>query len=328
MSVYFVYQGITYDDQRAGGFVWSPKLNKAGHKNQGFTTMTLIRKDDFILHSVNGQVKSISIAQTDCFDGARPDYLSVEDAPWAEDGYQVDTVYTNLDQPLSIREHREWLAEKPKQNSAFTKAGTGKQQYMCPLDDEHAIYLLDQAINIQTSEDTVRVLRDALEDIIGEIDSEYDSVEKQAIDNLVEKETGTVPEWTGEKKPQEMTIASSKERERPKRNPKVAVDALQRADFRCEYNTNDRIFERKNGKGYTEPHHLIPISKYRDFDYEKCSLDTMENIFSLCSHCHNLLHYGKLEDKIPVLDKLYDERKEALERVGLGITFEELKEYY
>lgn len=54
----------------------------------------------------------------------------------------------------------------------------------------------------------------------------------------------------------------------------------------------------------------------------------MENIVSLCSHCHNLLHYGKLEDKIPVLDKLYDERKEALERVGLGITFEELKEYY
>ena len=23
----------------------------------------------------------------------------------------------------------------------------------------------------------------------------------------------------------------------------------------------------------------------------------MENIVSLCSHCHNLLHYGKFEDK-------------------------------
>lgn len=76
-----------------------------------------------------------------------------------------------------------------------------------------------------------------------------------------------------------MTTASSKERESPKRNPKVAVDALQRADFRCVYNTNYRIFERKNGKGYTEPHHLIPISKYRDFDYEKCSLDLWRTLF-------------------------------------------------
>lgn len=47
----------------------------------------------------------------------------------------------------------------------------------------------------------------------------------------------------------------------------------------------------------TEPYHLIPISKYKDFDYKNCSLDTMENIVSICSHCHNLLHYGKFEDK-------------------------------
>ena len=88
------------------------------------------------------------------------------------------------------------------------------------------------------------------------------------------------------------------------------------------------IFERKSGKGYTEPHHLIPISKYRDFDYKKCSLDVMENIVSLCSHCHNLLHYGKYEDKEPILKKLYDERKNALAKVELDITFDKLTKYY
>ena len=54
----------------------------------------------------------------------------------------------------------------------------------------------------------------------------------------------------------------------------------------------------------------------------------MENIVSLCSHCHNLLHYGRLEDKKPILEKLYNERKEALSSVGLEITFEKLLEYY
>ncbi len=36
---------------------------------------------------------------------------------------------------------------------------------------------------------------------------------------------------------------------------------------------------------------MIPISKYKDYNY---SLDVMENIVSLCSHCHNLLHYGPI----------------------------------
>ena len=76
-----------------------------------------------------------------------------------------------------------------------------------------------------------------------------------------------------------------------KRDVKIAADALKRAGYVCEVDPSDRIFIRKNGKGYTEPHHLIPISKYKDYNY---SLDVMENIVSLCSHCHNLLHMGPL----------------------------------
>ena len=54
----------------------------------------------------------------------------------------------------------------------------------------------------------------------------------------------------------------------------------------------------------------------------------MENIVSLCSNCHNLLHYGRFTDKEPILEKLYKDRKEALKKVGLEITLEQLKEYY
>lgn len=70
---------------------------------------------------------------------------------------------------------------------------------------------------------------------------------------------------------------------------------------------------------------MIPISRYRDFD---CSVDVMENIVSLCSHCHNLLHYGRMEDKKPVLEKLYNDRKEALHGKGLELSLEQLIGYY
>ena len=54
----------------------------------------------------------------------------------------------------------------------------------------------------------------------------------------------------------------------PKRDSKRAERALRIAGYQCEYNKDDRLFIRKNGKcGYTEPHHLIPLSHYDDFKY-------------------------------------------------------------
>ena len=44
MSVYYVYQGETFDEERSGGYVWSPKLTKNGKKNAGYTMMTNVKK--------------------------------------------------------------------------------------------------------------------------------------------------------------------------------------------------------------------------------------------------------------------------------------------
>ena len=54
----------------------------------------------------------------------------------------------------------------------------------------------------------------------------------------------------------------------------------------------------------------------------------MRDVVSLCSHCHNLLHYGRFEDKKPILEKLYNERKQALKECGIDITWEQLESYY
>ena len=74
---------------------------------------------------------------------------------------------------------------------------------------------------------------------------------------------------------------------------------------------------------YTEPHHLIPMKAQKDFEV---SLDVENNIVSLCSHCHNLIHYGK--DVETVLHKLYEEREALLCEAGIVISFEELLKYY
>lgn len=327
MGVYYVYQGETYEEERKGGYVWSPKFTKSGGKNAGYTMMTFIKKGDFILHNSNGKIMAISIAEADCKDGRQPRELANANTSvvWADDGYRVDTEYFDMDNPLVITNHKKWLAEHYEEGSAFTVKGTGKQQYMCALDEKQAIYILERALELQTSNDTKETLKKAIADIIDDKDSEYDQIEKDTIESLIDNSSDEKPEWTGKKEKQVMTTSSSLGREKPKRDPQVAADALAHAGYVCEFDEKDRTFKRKNGKAYTEPHHLIPISKYRDFDY---SVDVMENIVSLCSHCHNLLHYGRMEDKIPVLKKLYDERINALKTVGLEITFDQLKGYY
>jgi len=94
------------------------------------------------------------------------------------------------------------------------------------------------------------------------------------------------------------------------------INALVRAGFCCEIDKNHPTFIRRNSNyNYTETHHLIPLEYSAEFDY---TLDTEENIVSLCSNCHNQIHYGAGAEAL--IKKLYDERKDALKAAGIGIT--------
>lgn len=85
-----------------------------------------------------------------------------------------------------------------------------------------------------------------------------------------------------------------------------------------------QTFIRKaNGMPYTEPHHLVPMRAQKDFSV---SLDVENNIVSLCSNCHNLIHYGKGAEIL--LKKIYNEREQLLQQAGIVITFEDLMNYY
>lgn len=101
----------------------------------------------------------------------------------------------------------------------------------------------------------------------------------------------------------------------PDRDKTKADNALSRANYLCEFDNTHKLFIRKRQPiNYTEPHHLIPL-KYDEL-FEN-SLDVQANIVSLCSHCHNLIHYGA--DAEVVIRKLWEDRKEEIKQAGLGI---------
>lgn len=109
------------------------------------------------------------------------------------------------------------------------------------------------------------------------------------------------------------------------RNHAASKNALRYANYLCEIDNHHYVFKRRNSiNNYTEPHHLVPLSAYRDFP--DVDLDREQNIVSLCSSCHNLLHYGASYKEL--LYDLYTQRKDSLEQIGILITFEQLMSYY
>ncbi len=113
--------------------------------------------------------------------------------------------------------------------------------------------------------------------------------------------------------------------EKYKRDIQVSMNALVLANYECEYSSSHKTFVRKNSNHpYTECHHLIPLEFQGQFEY---NLDVEANVVSLCSNCHNHLHYGKNPEEI--LIKLFTkERKERLLNCCLEITLDELIRMY
>ena len=108
------------------------------------------------------------------------------------------------------------------------------------------------------------------------------------------------------------------------RDGKRKQNALLRSDYTCEACPSHESFvSKRTGKRYVETHHLIPLEYWESFEY---SLDVEANIVTLCSNCHNLIHYGK--NAMELIDKLYEMRKQELNSAGIGIDKQLLIDMY
>lgn len=151
-------------------------------------------------------------------------------------------------------------------------------------------------------------------------------VDEELLEEIVVTPKSEYPkDFVYESKPREKTKPTIiNQVEIQKRNKRIALNALAYANYTCEIDNGHKTFKRKNiDLNYTEPHHLVPMEYSKEF---VVSLDVEENIVSLCSNCHKLIHYGRSYNVL--LRKLYDERKDLLKNVGIVITYERLEQMY
>ena len=166
MAVYLVNQGKTYKHEKDGGYIWSPKLNRAGKQNSGYSLMMEVRKGDFIIHNSGGKLSAISVVQEDCKSGSQPIELrnGQNEYDWDDDGWLVNTEYYEFTSPIINSDLVAWAAQNYKKNSAFQKNGKMRLQYLCNLEKPHAEYILQKALGFEKKPEVIEVLQAALKD--------------------------------------------------------------------------------------------------------------------------------------------------------------------
>lgn len=167
-NVFFVTQGQTYWFERRDGYIWAPQHSvnsKDVHSPYPpkffWENLKLIKTGDVIIHfagSLNGGIRAISEAVTDCFESRitfELDQIAMAGikgvGEWADKGWRVDCKYVDLENSLSIKLFRDDILKykRPWGNrSAFNKNGGVCQGYLYELEEKVAYKFIEKAIKL------------------------------------------------------------------------------------------------------------------------------------------------------------------------------------
>ncbi|MED1578724.1 MrcB family domain-containing protein [Bacillus safensis] len=163
--------------------------------------------------------------------------------------------------------------------------------------------------------------QDQEEDFQDSVQSTLDKKVKEAEKNsMAELETEDIP------LPKPNPVFDKSRKERWPRDAQVAARALRLSEYKCAFDDSHTSFTSKvTGKRYLEMHHLVPMKYQGEFDV---NLDRESQLLALCPTCHRQIHHGTDEEKEKILRKLFYERREKLEAIGIEIGFKELRKMY
>jgi 5-methylcytosine-specific restriction protein B len=144
---WWVSQGQTYEEEKAGGYIWAPKKNKGGKENYYHTNVSKVKSGAIIFSYSNKAIRAVSIATTDGRSEERPGELG--GGQWEKDGWGATLEYFALSEPISIEEVGGRIAHLGYKYSPVDKNGDGQQGYLFELKPD-AVRILLAHIDLET----------------------------------------------------------------------------------------------------------------------------------------------------------------------------------
>lgn len=145
MRYWWVNQNQTYKAEFSGGYLWSPKRNKNGVRNQFYENMRSVAPCDLVLSFRDTQIVAIGRVNSYCYDAAKPKEFGPSGANWDQAGWMVDVQYSEVASPIRPKSFIDRIRPLlPKKYSPLQQTGDGLQSvYLAELPDDLATLLLE-----------------------------------------------------------------------------------------------------------------------------------------------------------------------------------------
>lgn len=104
--------------------------------------------------------------------------------------------------------------------------------------------------------------------------------------------------------------------------------AKEKSQYKCalhDINNCNYFTSKDEHKNYLEIHHLVP----REFSYNfEDTIEFVENYIPLCPRCHRMIHKAEDRERIGLINYLFSQRHEELEKHNIHTTLKELYDFY
>lgn len=134
MRYWWVNQNQTYRAEVRGSFMWSPKQNANGARNQFYENMREVSPGDVVFSFCDTRIKAIGVITGAAQTGPKPEFGSAG-AYWAREGWFVPVEYCVLSSQIRPKDHAAILRPfLPTKYSPLQQNGDGLQSvYLAEL---------------------------------------------------------------------------------------------------------------------------------------------------------------------------------------------------
>ncbi|WP_122432085.1 HNH endonuclease [Pseudomonas viridiflava] len=125
---WWVNHRTTHLDEYKGRYIWSPKKNRNGARNQSYTNLTLVQPGDVVFSYAEGLIKAVGVAAGLYREEPIPESHGQAADYWDKLGWMVPVEWIRLHHPMSPKLHLEVIANLlPTKYSPIRKNGDGNQ---------------------------------------------------------------------------------------------------------------------------------------------------------------------------------------------------------
>jgi putative restriction endonuclease len=125
---WWVNQNQTFRQEIEGGYLWSPKRNKNGHRNPFYEFMREVAPGDVVFSFCDTRISAIGIVSGYCRESPKPEEFGTAGTNWSQIGWRVGVRWQRLANAIRPKDHIARLrSELATRYSPLTPDGNGLQ---------------------------------------------------------------------------------------------------------------------------------------------------------------------------------------------------------